>query len=267
MRLALDHLTIGDAYPWEIVELAAQNDLEGCCLFLESMSVLPLLPTYSLIENDADRQRTKEALRSNGVRLDLVYPFTLTGRSKTSDYQRSLDVASQLSAQAVNILVYDRDPQRRVETVGAFVDEAAAHDLKVVVEFYPASAVSDLPTAAKLVADVSRSGFGINVDILHLYRSGGTVADLLSHQKMIHFAQLSDGPMHPPKDLAFEAASNRAEIGEGELPTVDFIRDIPSSVTLSVEVPDDRTVTSGKSQEIRAGHSIRLFKDAVIVAT
>lgn len=241
MHLALDHLTVTRAYPWEIVALAGQNGLQGCCLFLESMSVLPSMPRYSLIEDGDALDRTVRALDEHGVTLDLVYPFTISSRSQVTDFTDTLRTASALKAQAVNLLVYDRDFQRSVETVRAMSDAAAEAAMDALIEFYPASAVKTLDQAHELVEAAARPNLGINVDVLHLYRSGGGIEDLTRYGRHIRFAQLADGPLSAPEDLVFEAAQARTDPGQGQFDLAGFVERLPS-VPVSFEIPTSNAI-------------------------
>lgn len=237
MHLALDHLTVGDAYPWEMVEIASASGFQGCCVFLESMSVLPNMPGYSLINDRAQRARMRQALGDCGVSLDLAYPFTLTGRSQPSDFEASLNCAAELGACAVNLLVYDRQPERATQSIGRFVEQAGGYGLDVVLEFYPASAIASLERARAVVSETNSPRLGINADILHLYRSGGTIEEVAAARDLIHFAQLADGPLSPPDDPVFEAAEARMELGQGEFELSAFVEALPP-VKVSVEIPN-----------------------------
>lgn len=263
MHLALDHLTVSDAYPWELVHLASQNGLPGCCLFLHSMSVIPHMPPYDLVRDKSARNVTKTALADYGVTLDLAYPFTLTGHSKPEDFNSAMDAAADLGAKAINLLVYDRDEERRVGTVSAVADMALQRGMDSVIEFYPSSAIKSFDAAAHLVRAVGRQGLGVNVDLLHLYRSGGSVAELSGAEGVIRFAQLADGLLTSPEDPDFEAGRNRTIVGGGELPVEAFLKALPQGVPLSLEVPRDAEIDAGLSKVERAARAVKTFRQAV----
>jgi len=260
MHLALDHLTVSDAYPWEVIDLAAANRLQGVCLFLHAMDVIVPMPAYDLITDVTARQRTRKALDDTGVSLDLVYPFTLTGRSRAKDFAPAITVAAELGAKAINLLVYDRDEPRRIEAVGAVADLAAVSGLEALIEFYPASAVKDLASATTLVQAVARKNLGLNLDILHLYRSGGAVSDVEAARPWIRFAQLADAPHQVPEHLDYEAGRARLNIGEGDLAVSEFIAALPQDVPISLEVPRDEDILCGLSQAQRADRAVSALK-------
>ncbi len=259
MHLALDHLTVTDAYPWEVAALAGQNGLQGCCLFLESMSVLPLMPTYSLIENTDALHRTREALETHQVTLDLVYPFTVTSRTQTQDFDKALKTAAALKARAINLLVYDRDSERAARSVSALAEAAGQYGMEAVIEFYPASAIKTLQQAHELVEAAGQGNLGINVDILHLYRSGGAIEDLTRFNTHIRFAQLADGSLPAPEDIVFEAASARRLPGEGDFDVAGFVASFQGHA-LSLEAPNDQAVLAGGDKIELARKAIDTFR-------
>src|SRR5947209_18850992 len=80
-RLALDHLTGPDTTRSQLVSVAAQIGCEAVCLFLQPMDVLPHMPHFELLGPTAERRETRALCEALGVGIDLVYPFTLTGRT------------------------------------------------------------------------------------------------------------------------------------------------------------------------------------------
>lgn len=242
--LVLDHLTVVDADPVDLVRLARGQGCSGVGLFLASMPVLPLMPVFDCLADTALQRLLRAALMDEGVALDLVYPFTLTGRSVAPDFVPALDCAAELGARRVNALVYDRDPARRADQFLAFCDLAHARGLGVVVEFYPPSRIADLPAALDLVLGVGRPGeVGVNVDLLHLMRSGGSPADLAQAAAgLVLFAQVADGPIVAPEDPAVEASSRRLLPGEGAFDCAGFVRALPADCPLAIEAPRDADV-------------------------
>lgn len=253
MRLALDHLTVVDARPERLVKLAAKAGAQGCCLFLEGMAVLANMPSYSLIDDLAALRETRKQLIDNAITLDLVYPFTLSSRSKAESFAPALEAAAELGAKAINLLVYDRDPARQIEQVAQVCERAGHHGLKAVVEFFPRSAIAGLDQAVELVGAVGATNLGINVDILHLYRSNSAdLAKLVRHRELIGYAQLADGPLLAPEDRDHEAGNQRQLPGLGELDIRAFVAAIGPAVGISVEVPDEVALRAGLTDEDRA---------------
>lgn len=262
MPLALDHLTAVDATPSELVDEARRAGCDGVCLFLESMDVLPLMPQFSLIRDRAARLALRQRMEDQGIALALAYPFTLAGRSEVAGFATALECAAQLDARLVNLLVYDRDPARRHDRFAAFCDLARSYSLRVAVEFYPASHVGTLAEALELVAAVGRPGeVGINVDLLHLMRSGGSLAEVAAAPLgTILIGQLADGPStRPAAEWESEASADRLRGGEGDFDLAGFARALPTGCPISVEIPRNAAVLSG----IPRAERVRLAVDSI----
>ncbi|WP_031342477.1 sugar phosphate isomerase/epimerase family protein [Novosphingobium lindaniclasticum] len=239
-RLALDHLTAVDATPRQLAEAASAAGCAGVCMFLKSMQQLPSMPHFALTR--AECRDLTACLADLDIALDLAYPFTLGGRSRLADFTGMLEAAAELGAGLVNVLLYDRDPERRLDLFGGFCDQAARFDLRVAVEFYPPSQVPSLAAALELAARIDRPGLvGVNTDILHLMRSGGTIAEVAAAPPgHILYAQVCDGPDTAPEDPAFEASCARLLAGEGTFDVAGFVAALPPHVPISVEIPRDR---------------------------
>lgn len=256
-RLALDHITAVDTTPVPLVEVAAQTGCAAICLFMQPMDVLPLMPPFDIYGDAAQRAELKAAMQANAVALDVAYPFTLAGRTQVADFATAMECAAELGAAqpggagVLNALVYDRDPVRRVDTFGQFCDMARGFGLKVGVEFYPPSQVPSLAAALDLVAAIGRPGeVGINADLLHLMRSGGTLAELAAAPAgTILYGQLADAPAAMPDNIDAEASSARALLGEGAFDVAGFVAALPEGCPISIEIPRNAAVATESTLE------------------
>jgi sugar phosphate isomerase/epimerase len=243
-RLALDHITAVDAAPAELARIARTSGCDGICLFMEPMEVLPLMPQFDIYGDKAARAEVKAVMDDVGVALDLAYPFTLSGRTEVAAFARAMECAADLDAGLINALLYDRDPARRLDTFGRFCDMAAGFDLSIGVEFYPPSQIPSLQAALDLVTQIERPGVvGVNVDLLHLVRSGGSIEALAAAPDVyILYAQIADGPELAPDNVDLEASSERRLCGEGDFDIAGFVRALPEACPLSIEIPRDHAV-------------------------
>lgn len=265
-RLALDHITAVDAGPEALAAAAAAAGCAGICLFMEPMEVLPHMPRFDLYRDAAARRRLRQRMEGLGVALDLAYPFTLAGRTDVAAFDLALGCAAELGAGLVNVLAYDRDPERRLDRFGAFCDLAAGFGLGVAVEFYPVSQVRSLAEALELVAAIDRPGrVGVNADLLHLMRSGGSIAELAAApEAMILYGQLCDGPADcPPGELDAEASSARRLAGEGVFDLAGFVRALPAGCPISVEIPRNAAIDEGESQAERVRKAVDGVRRAI----
>lgn len=254
MQLSLDHLTVTDTTPWQLAELAAATGCSGICPFLHAMDVLPAMPRYDLVRDAAARRTTRAALAATGVSIDLLYPFTLTGRSIVTDFLPALEAGAELGAPLANILCYDRDHARRADRLAELADLAAPLGIALAIEFYPPSQIRTLAQAIAEIDRIGHPGIGVTVDLLHIQRGGDVSASmaLLSHPA-IRVAQLSDGPPHMPADrIEQEAGLERQLPGHGSFDVPAFLTALSPDVLRSVEAPRQSALDAGQSALDRA---------------
>lgn len=265
-RLALDHLTVADTTPSQLVAVAADAGCQGICLFMEPMAVLPRMPQFQLHGDTTERRETKARMADSGIVLDVAYPFTLSGRSDVAGFAPALETAAELEAWAVNVLAYDRDPARRLERFAAFCDLADGFGLKVVVEFYPLSQVRSLAEAIDLVRAIDAPGrVGVNADLLHLVRAGDDAATLaVAPAEWILYGQYCDGPAEQTA-LAwdYEASSQRLLAGEGMFDLAGFAAALPPGCRTSVELPQDSALAAGVPVADRARAAVHGVRRAI----
>lgn len=252
---ALDHLTVVDATPIELIEVAAATGYRAVCLFLECIDALPRMPHFSLVEDGAARRAAKSRMDDLGIGLDLAYPFTLASRTAVRNFEQSLETAAYFEARFVNVLIYDRDADRRLERFAEFCALAGTFNLGVVVEFFPASQIPSLSAAVALLRSMDAGKtVGINVDLLHLHRSGGDIGQLAAASpEHLHYAQYCDAPLRrDASQHAYEASCERMLAGDGALDLQGFWRALPAGCLSSIELPRDHAIDRGDSQQERA---------------
>jgi sugar phosphate isomerase/epimerase len=252
--LVLDHLTIVDTDPLQLIRTASDTGFGAVGLFLHALEVLPLMPMFDLVADRRLRREVVGLLADTGQTVDLAYPFTLTGRTRVTDLAPAMECAAALGARAVNVLIYDGDRSRRTDSLAQAVALAASLGLSVALEFFPGSRIPSLPEALEQVAAVAASGpVGVNVDLLHLVRSGGRVEEVAGAPAgAITFAQMCDGLLAAPPDAAIEASSGRMLPGSGQFDVSGFLAALPPQCPVSVEVPRDRLVSKGVPPVARA---------------
>jgi len=246
--LALDHLTVADTTPAQLVEVAARAGCRAVCLFLTPMAVLPRMPQFALIGDTAERRETRRRCEDLGITIDLAYPFTLAGRTEIDSFRPAMETAAWLGVRALNTLVYDRDPQRRRDRFGQFCELAGQYALSVALEFYPASQVRTLQEAIALVELLGQpSHVGVNLDLLHLIRSGGQVAQVAAvAPDTLQYAQYCDGPENSPTASSeWEASRQRLLPGQGVFDVRGFAAALPERVRCSVEIPQEDAIEAG----------------------
>ena len=247
MQLSLDHITVTDTTPAQLAEIAAATGCSGICPFLHSMAVLPAMPEHDLTRDRAALRETRAVLDANGISVDLVYPFTMAGRTVVADFTAALEAGALLGAPLANVLCYDRDPTRRSEKLIELAELAASFGLGLAIEFYPPSQVRTLAETLDEIAQTGRSDIGVTLDLLHVIRGGEAEASFaLMHDRHIRIGQIADGPATMAADkIEWEAGIQRLLPGEGAFDVAAFVRALDPAVPLSVEVPQQAALEAG----------------------
>lgn len=258
MQLSLDHISVTDATPARLAQLAAATGCTGICPFLHSMEVLPAMPSYDLVTNLAERRETHALLDDLGLTVDLVYPFTLAGRTLIADFEPALEAAAQLGAPLATILCYDRDPARRVDNLAALARLAAPYGIELAIEFYPPSQIRTLADALATIDATSSDRIGVVLDMLHVMRGGALAESLpLMGDPRIRMVQLADGPAEMAADrIEWEAGLQRLLPGEGTFDWQALLAPLPAAALFSVEAPRQDAIDRGVPAEERARQAV-----------
>lgn len=251
-RFALDHLTAIETTPRALAETAAAAGYDRICTFVRSIDGLGG-PAFNLTTDAAEMKAVRTSLASLGLSIDVAYPFTLSDRTKPGDFEADLECAATLGARYVNLLCFIRDAGRLAEETASFCARARNYGLRVTIEMVPASTIRTLPQAARLLTELCPGpDVGINLDVLHLYRSGATPADVFPYRDKISYLQICDGPLEAPIETRHaEASHQRCLPGRGDFALAHLMR-LLEGVPVSVEIPDEAGRTAGLDAVTRA---------------
>lgn len=147
---------------------------------------------------------------------------------------RVLPLAVELGASTVSVAeLFGLDYDRKLiaKHFGELCDKAAAHGLRVALEFVPTGGVPGLAEAMEVIDTAGRSNGGLMVDVWHVFRSNSSL-DLLASAPgdRIFSVQLNDALATPEADLN-QGMMNRLLPGEGELDLKAFIQAIAATGT------------------------------------
>lgn len=132
------------------------------------------------------------------------------------------------------------------EVIAGIAERAAARSLRLSIEFFPYSdAVSDLPTAVRLVAAAGCQNVGVCLDTHHFFRSGGELQDLAGLPPgAIESLQVSDLPANAKGERA-APGGDRLMPGDGAIPLRAILARVlraSPGLNVGVEVPSDAYV-------------------------
>ncbi len=248
--LSLDHLTIFDVSPPELITIAAGLDVPLVSLWTQ----LPLKADLPLV-TQANKAETLARMRDTGVKLGNMECFNLTPEVVPEEFRPAVALGAELGATSlVAINAWDPERSRALDNFAALCRIAAEFGMKVNVEFISMGKVRTLEDAVAFITDSGQPNVGVTVDALHLVRTGGTADDMRNvDPKLIGYVQICDGPAGLAREeWNDEGFEQRMVPGGGEFPLADIIAAVPPGVVIGVEVPQRSRREAGVSAAERA---------------
>ncbi len=193
----------------------------------------------AVMERDA-----KAALDATGIEVCDVEVIRIAPGPLDTDLLKILDAGAAVGAKHALAISADPDPGATAAKLAQLNEHAAPAGIRVVIEFMVFTAVRTIGDALDVVQRCGHPGAGILVDTLHLFRSGGTIAQLAAVDPALRpYAQLCDAPAEPPttdpSDLrAFivDALDARSCAGDGGLDVNGFVDAYPADTVHSLEI-------------------------------
>jgi len=233
--LALDHLTLFEISPPELVSVAGELGFPLVSLW----TAAPLKGDFPLL-TQANKDETRRRMNDTGVRLGNMECFNLTPELVADDFRPAVELGAELGASSlVAINAWDPEWNRALDNFVILCGIAAEHGLKVNVEFLSMGQVRTMADAIRFLSEAGQPNTGITFDVMHMVRTGAIPADLKAlDPALVGYAQICDGPMLLDQELwNFEGFEQRQIPGEGEFPLADFLAALPPDVILGAEVP------------------------------
>ena len=254
--LSLHQLTVMDAGPTGVVEIAAEVGVGQVCVFVRSAKRPNV--HYPVIETDAMRRDVLARMDGTGVRVHNVEVFMVRPDTAAGDFDADLAMGEALGARRLTALIVDSDEGRAFDAFCGLCERAAAHRLDVQIEFHAFSHLTTLVAARRFLARGRPANASLAVDALHLYRNDGGIAGLRDGDRTpIGYAQICDGPLTIDPEQAFaEAIGDRLAPGEGAFDLRGFVDALPETIVVDVEAPANRLKAQGWSPLDRARHMV-----------
>lgn len=237
--LSLDHLTVIDASPLELIEAAAAGGFEH--VGLRIVQPLAAAEVADVIGNAALRRELKTAMAATGVSVQLVESIWMAPETDPLTLEPALATGAELGARFVLVAGNDPDRSRLIDNLGRLADLARDHALEIAFEFMPFTQVRTYDEAVRIKSAVGRGNLRLLVDALHLARSDADFHKLAPFDSsLVSYVHLCDARGPAPDDLRAEARLNRYDPGEGDLPLHEFLDAMPADACLGVEAPCSR---------------------------
>ncbi|PYB78415.1 xylose isomerase [Pseudomonas sp. LB-090624] len=236
--LGVAHLTALQLAPARLVREARRAGFSAVGLRLHP--VLPGALAYPVAAGSPALRELRAVLAGEGVRVADIEFVSLTAQTQVADYEALLAAGAELGAHSLTVSGDDDDFARLTGNFAALCEMARGHGLRVDLEFMRWRPVANLHQACAVVAGAAQGNAGVLVDALHLFRSGGQVADIAAvDPRLLRAVQLCDAPLRAPADSLIipEAREGRLLPGQGQLPLAQLLAALPEDLCISVEVP------------------------------
>ncbi len=252
--LSLHHLTVLDATPLELIEIAGTLRCDHVCLFThvpeEGRQMFPSV-------GRADIPVVREALDRAGVSLCNIEFFPIDGKPDYSAFEEALAVGQALGATKATVHVHGLDDDEAVRWLRDFCDRAAPFGIVPGLEPNAFSAVRSVAHATALIRRVERDNLAMVCDALHLVRSDGSVADVADASTLIGYFQICDGPLEiADGDRWHEAIFERGIPGTGAFPLREALPLLQPGTVIDVEVPQKAARKAGVTGLERARRAV-----------
>lgn len=235
-NLVCNYLNFGELPPVDAIEAAGAGGFKASGVRLTGHT--PGANEPGLIGNSAALRNLAERAANAGVTLSVANTYRILGERRLEDYLPVLDACCELGIPTVAINCFDSDMNSATNLIGAIAENARSFGISIALEFIPVSTVRTFGAAVRLMRATDQPNVGINVDALHLHRSGGTVDDLAEAPELIASVHLCDALAASPDDLFAEMRAGRLLPGQGELPLHAILNAVPEGTELEIEVPN-----------------------------
>jgi sugar phosphate isomerase/epimerase len=237
--LSLEHLTIIEASPRELIDAAAAGGFD-----MVGLRVVPPQPPNRLMPGFDDPRFVRDLKKhseATGIAVGMIEAIWLAPETQPDEIERALAIAGELGAQYALICGNDPDEARTTDNLARIARVARGYGLQIAFEFMSFVAVSSLDQALRIARATGENNVRLLVDALHLSRAGGDLAALSPlDPSIVSYVHLCDGAAAPPTDeasLRNEARTGRFYPGEGELPLGKFLAAMPADARLGLEAP------------------------------
>ncbi|SPJ25394.1 sugar phosphate isomerase/epimerase family protein [Palleronia abyssalis] len=249
-RLALHQLSLRDVAPVDLPGIAASVGVDTVSVFVTPPS--PDLDIFPKVERGT-AAAFRSACSENGVGVHNIEVFSIGPETDVAQFSSALDLGAEIGAKRLTALVQDSDTGRVDDRMGALATAAASRGIAVSIEFMKFSECRSIGAGSDLLTRIGHDNLSLLVDPLHLFRTGGTVADLAAvDPALIGAAQVCDGPLDAPKNPFAEAVEDRGIPSEGGFPLLDFLNALPDGTPLDMEIPMKRLEKAGMGPVERA---------------
>ena len=252
--LILNYLNLAELSPVQTVTAAGKGGFRAVGIRLTGHA--PGENEPGVVGNQQQLNELKQAASASGVGISVLSTYRILSDRKLDDFLPVIEAAESLGIPTMAIHCFDRDERHAIDLIARIAAAARPAGITVALEFIPVSAIKTIQDATRVMQATCAPNVGINVDALHLQRSGGKPADIAAvPPQLIKSVHLCDAPLAPPADLVAEMRAGRLYPGEGGLPLFEILDSAPADVEIEIEVPN--AALAGLPPEERAARAHR----------
>lgn len=238
-QLSLAYLTVQGCPPLEQVRCAAAAGYDAVGLRLVAPHGLSL--AHPIVGDGPLIREIRKTAADLGVSFLDGEVFTLLPQTDIEAWLPVIETVAEFGMPIMQIQCEDPELSRAADNLGRIADAAAAHNIRMAIEFMRWRSTTTIGDAARLAQASHRANVGILLDALHLSRSGGSPAAVAALPRdLILYLQLCDAPALQPADdgaVIAEARGARMMPGEGELWLKELMATLAPDIAISVETP------------------------------
>ena len=211
--LVLNYLNLAELSPAETVIAAGQGGFKAAGVRLTAHRRGELGP--DIVTDEGALADLRKKASDSGVTIATMSTYRFLPDTNVADYGPVLEAGAALGVTTMAVNCFTPDEPLAVDNLATVAEAAAAFEIKLALEFIPVSSVKTIADAARVMTATGQRNVGINVDALHLHRSGGSPEDLHKiDPALIHSVHLCDVPLAAPADLFAEMRSGRLYQGK-----------------------------------------------------
>jgi len=236
--LSLDHLTVIEATPLELIEAAATGGFDKVGLRIVQPTAAAAVA--DVIGQPQLQRDLKTLMAATGVSIGLIESIWLSPDTDPTQLQPALATGAELGAGFALVCGNDPEEKRLVDNLGRLARIAKNYGLEIAFEFMPFTEVRSYEDAVRITRQVAQPNVRLLIDALHVSRSGQDMRNLEKlDSSVVSYVHLCDAPakLPPPEGLRDEARFGRLYPGDGELPLDAFLDAMPEGAALGLEAP------------------------------
>lgn len=251
--LGLHHHAVKEIGPLACIEIAAACGYDRVSLFTQAPRVTHTGNAAMFVYPTVTEETKPEILRrlaAHGLGVTNAEFFLMTADVDLATYEPGLALGRELGARHAMTHVIDTEKSRAVDTLGAFSLRAAAHGLKLCIEFCPMTpGCRTIQDAAWFIDQTGSSNIGVNLCPMHFIRGGSTPEIAKTFARYVINAQINDGHGLHMSDKYLDEVHNRELPGDGDFPLQDILAALAAETPVEVKIPCDRRVEAGISAQ------------------